>query len=74
MMATQMSRLTGIETVRRLRQLPGYGDIPVIGLAANASEEEREQCLAAGMSDYLAKPVEAKACFAALLKWLPQPG
>ena len=73
-MATQMSRLTGIETVRRLRQLPGYGDIPVIGFAANASEEEREQCLAAGMSDYLAKPVEAKACFAALLKWLPQPG
>lgn len=45
--------------------------IPVIALTANAMRDDRENCLAAGMDDYLAKPIEVKKVLAILEKWLP---
>jgi CheY-like chemotaxis protein len=45
--------------------------IPVIALTANAFKEDRDSCLAAGMDDYLAKPIDVTKVLAVLEKWLP---
>jgi PAS domain S-box-containing protein len=47
--------------------------IPVIAMTANAMQEDRERCLAAGMDDYLAKPIEVTKILAMLEKWLSRP-
>jgi CheY-like chemotaxis protein len=45
--------------------------IPIIALTANAFKEDRDSCLAAGMDDYLAKPIDVTKVLAVLEKWLP---
>ncbi|MBL8487444.1 MAG: response regulator, partial [Rhodocyclaceae bacterium] len=60
----QMPRIDGYELARRLRAMAP--DLPVIGLTAHAMGEERERCRAAGMLDYLTKPVEIEALVAAI--------
>ncbi|MFO1412445.1 MAG: PAS domain-containing protein [Burkholderiales bacterium] len=71
LMDVQMPRLDGLAAVRRIRpQRPGT---PIVALTANAFAEDRVRCLAAGMDDYLAKPVEPGTLFAMLLRWLDRP-
>jgi two-component system sensor histidine kinase/response regulator len=53
----EMPELDGLETVRRLRAEPRFKNLPVIAMTAHAMPEDRQQALAAGMSDYLSKPV-----------------
>jgi CheY-like chemotaxis protein len=79
LMDVQMPRLDGIEATRRIRALPGYEQVPIIATTANAFQEDRDQCMAAGMDDFLAKPIEPEHLFRALLGQLgrraqgPQP-
>ncbi len=69
----QMPVMGGIEAARELRRLPGYGEVPLIALTANAYDEDVAACLAAGMNAHLSKPVDPGQLYAALLRWLPTP-
>ena len=70
LMDMQMPNMDGIEATRRLRAPPLGCRLPVIALTANAFAEDRAQALAAGMNDFLTKPVEPQVFYATLLKWL----
>ncbi len=54
----QMPGLNGFATVRRLRNEPRFRDLPIIALTANALADEREKAIAAGMTEYLVKPID----------------
>jgi len=72
-MDCQMPEMDGYEVTRRIRQ--GEGDrpaIPILAMTANAMEGDRARCLAAGMDDYLTKPVDKEAVADALRRWLPE--
>ncbi|MBS1818523.1 MAG: response regulator [Acidobacteria bacterium] len=67
-MDCQMPGMDGYETTRRIRGLQDYVSVPIIGVTAHAMVGDREKCLAAGMTDYLAKPLHPDALHAALLR------
>jgi two-component system, sensor histidine kinase and response regulator len=69
-MDIKMPVLDGLEATRRLREMEGFSDVPILALTANAGEEERERCMAAGFNDHLPKPIETKELFEALNKYL----
>jgi len=70
LMDMQMPNLNGIEATTRLRELPGYAQTPILAMTANAFAEDRASCLAAGMNDFIVKPIDPELLFAVLLKWL----
>lgn len=70
LMDMQMPGMNGIDATREIRRLPGYETTPILAMTANAFEEDRQTCLAAGMNDHIAKPVDPGALFSTLLRWL----
>lgn len=71
LMDMQMPEIDGLQATKRIRTLEGWEHIPIVAMTANAFREDRDACIAAGMDDHLAKPIEPKLLFAMLLKWLP---
>jgi CheY-like chemotaxis protein len=61
LMDIQMPRMDGFETTRKLRGDPNFRYTPIIALTALAMPQDRERCLAAGMDEYISKPVNLKA-------------
>ena len=74
LMDCQMPLLDGFEATRRIRLgEDGKRRLPIVAMTANAAEGDRERCLAAGMDDYLAKPIVRDALAALLRKYVPLP-
>ena len=71
LMDVQMPVLDGIEATRQLRALPRGADVPVVALTANAFDDDRRHCLAAGMDDFVTKPIDVATLLETMLKWLP---
>jgi CheY-like chemotaxis protein len=70
LMDVQMPELDGIGATQAIREIPGYEEIPIIAMTANAFAEDRARCMDAGMHDFVAKPVDPDHLFALMLKWL----
>ena len=70
LMDLQMPEIDGLEATRRMRELPGWASIPIVALTANVFDEDRRACEAAGMTDFLSKPIDARALHVCALKWL----
>jgi PAS domain S-box-containing protein len=66
LMDMQMPRLNGLDATRRIREGGACRDVPVLALTANAFDEDRLRCLAAGMDDHLPKPIETAVLYAKL--------
>lgn len=72
LMECQMPEMDGLEATRRIRAHPGSSTtrVPIVALTANAMDRDREECLAAGMDDFVTKPIAFEDLHRALARWL----
>ncbi|MFH0780823.1 MAG: PAS domain S-box protein [Pseudomonadota bacterium] len=71
LMDMQMPVMDGRTAVRELRRDPRFENLPVVAMTANATQNDRDLCLASGMNDHVAKPIEPEKLWQALLQWIP---
>jgi CheY-like chemotaxis protein len=70
LMDIMMPEMDGYETMQVMRQNESFKRLPIIALTAKAMKGDREKCLEAGASEYLAKPVNTEQLLSALRVWL----
>jgi signal transduction histidine kinase/CheY-like chemotaxis protein len=71
LMDWRMPDMDGLETARRMKSLwPADQQVPIVALTASAMEGDRQQCIEAGMSDYLAKPLQMARLADVLTRWI----
>ncbi len=71
LMDMQMPVMDGLTATRLIRAESRWAALPVLAMTANAMSSDRERCLAAGMNDHLAKPIDPDELFKLLLAWIP---
>jgi CheY-like chemotaxis protein len=65
-----MPEMDGYETMQAIRQIKRYEDLPIIALTAKAMKADRDKCIEAGASDYIAKPLDIDQLLSMLRVWL----
>ncbi len=70
LMDCQMPVMDGYTASRKIRELEHFKDLPVIAMTANAMKGDQEKCLAAGMNDHIAKPIDVGQMFTTMAKWI----
>jgi CheY-like chemotaxis protein len=71
LMDIMMPVMDGYETMRAIREMAQWADLPIIAVTGKVDAAERERCIAAGASDYIPKPVDAGILLEAIGRWLP---
>jgi HAMP domain-containing protein/signal transduction histidine kinase/ActR/RegA family two-component response regulator len=69
LMDTMMPEMDGLEAMEHIRKMPEFNKLPIISLTAKAMKGDREQCLAAGASDYITKPVNPSSLLSMMNIW-----
>jgi len=70
LMDCQMPVMDGFEATRKIREDSRYADLPIIAMTANTLTGDREKCLASGMTDHIAKPIQVNHFFSTLAQWI----
>ena len=70
LMDIMMPEMDGMETMREIRKIPQFKNLPIVAVTAKAMKGDREKCIEAGAWDYLSKPVDPEELLAVLRAWL----
>ena len=70
LMDLHMPIMNGFEAATEIRKRPHYAQLPVIALSASVTNEDRQRCLAAGMNDFIGKPINVNELLSTLDQWL----
>jgi CheY-like chemotaxis protein len=70
LMDMQMPVMDGVTATREIRKEARFKDLSIVAMTANAMKADRDRCIAAGMNDHIAKPIEPDDLWEALLKWI----
>jgi CheY-like chemotaxis protein len=70
LMDIMMPEMDGYDTMRAIRAIPQFKQLPIITLTAKAMKGDRDKCIAAGASDYIAKPVDVPQLLSLMRVWL----
>lgn len=72
LMDVMMPEMDGLTATREIRRREGWKKVPIIALTAKAMKNDQQECLAAGASDYMAKPLDVDRLFSLVRVWLPK--
>jgi len=70
LMDIMMPTMDGIEATKAIRAKKEYRDLPIIAVTAKAMPEDKEKCMAAGVSDYIAKPIDINKLLSLMRVWI----